>query len=151
MKNLFYLSILVVLFSCNQKPATPTEEELKAIVHAQNEKLKALFTEGDAEKLSQFYTKNAKLSGDGNSDVVRGREAIRDFWKSMLQGAKLVEMNTETLSIDASGDVIYETGKVTNKIQVQDSVMTFKAKYVNIWKKEDGEYKLEVDSWTDIE
>ena len=151
MKKMLYLSLFVLLMSCAQQPAPLSESELKTIIHGQNEKLKSLFMTGDAEKISQFYTKNAKLSGDGNNEVFRGREAIRDFWKAGLEGAKLVDMTTETISIDATGDVIYETGKVTNKIQVQDSVMTFKAKYINVWRKEEGEYKLDVDSWIDIQ
>lgn len=150
MKKVLYLLLFVLLMGCAQQPAPLSEAELKTIVQGQNEKLKSLFMTGDAEKISQFYTKNAKLSADGNNDVFRGREAIRDFWKTGLEGAKLVDMTTETISIDATGDAIYETGKVTNKIQVQDTVMTFKAKYINVWRKEEGEYKLDVDSWIDI-
>jgi Domain of unknown function (DUF4440) len=146
----FVLAILIALIGCQQSTPSDTVEP-KAIVHAQNEKLKAFFLAGDMDKLSQLYTKNAKLSGDGNEDIVIGREAIRDFWKKAMDGVKVMDMNTQTLTIDAAGGVIYETGKVTNKIAFLDSVHIFKAKYVNVWRKEEGEYKLDVDSWTDIQ
>jgi ketosteroid isomerase-like protein len=151
MNGLAWVFMVVTLISCQTQQAVPNEAELKAIVRKQNEKLKSLFMTGDADKISQLYTENAKLSADGNNDIVRGREAIRDFWKSGMQGVKVVDMTSETLSIDTSGDVIYETGKVTNRLEIKDSVFTFKAKYVNVWKKEDGEYKLDVDSWIDIQ
>jgi ketosteroid isomerase-like protein len=142
----FIIFTAAVITAC--QPAKLSESELKEILHQQNEKLEAAFKSGDVEKLALMYSPEAKLSGDGEAEIHTGRDAIKKFWATAMEGSQLVDMETSTQSIDASGDVIYETGKVTSKVKYQDSVYTSTAKYVNVWKKQpDGSYLLEIDTW----
>lgn len=149
MKRTLILFAAVLAVAC--EPAKLSEAEMKEIVHRQNEKLEAAFKARDIEELALMYSPDAKLSGNGAKEIYRGRDEIKKFWKEGLQGAELIDMETNTMSIDGSGDLIYETGKVTTKVKVEDSVYVETAKYVNVWKKQpDGSYLLEVDSWNEI-
>jgi ketosteroid isomerase-like protein len=97
-----------------------------------------------------MYSDSAKLCVD-NADIYIGREAIKKFWQQASSGTKLVEMNTETVTVDGNRDLIYETGKTTSKILYKDSVYVFKVKFANIWKRQsDGTYLLEVDIWNSL-
>lgn len=145
------LLLFAVLLAVACEPVKLSEAELKEIVHQQNEKLEAAFKTGDVEQLALMYSPDAKLSANGEKEIHRGRDAIKKFWTNGLQGAELVDMETNTISIDASGDLIYETGKVTTKVKVEDSIFVEQAKYVNVWKKQpDGSYLLEIDTWNEI-
>ena len=149
MKKLVALIIAALAVAC-EKPVKLSDAELKEIIHQQNEKLEAAFKAGDVEQLALLYSPDAKLSADGEENIYKGRDAIKKFWEAAIKGTELVDMETNTLSIDASGDVVYETGKVTNKVRYQDSVYVSTAKYVNVWRKQpDGSYLLDVDTWNE--
>jgi ketosteroid isomerase-like protein len=120
------------------------------ILHERNEKLGELFKAGDASKLALMYSDSAKLCPNGG-ELYIGRRAIRDFWEKGMAGAKLIEMNTETITIDGNGDVIYETGKTTSKTLYKDSMYVFRVKFANVWKKQpDGNFLLDVDIWNSL-
>ena len=147
-KVLLYL-LIVLSVAC--KPKELSKNEMREILHTQNETLGSLFKAGDAEKLSMMYSDSAKLCPNG-ADLYIGRNAIRDFWKQAMEGSKLVEMNTQTLTVDGNRDVIYETGKTTSKILIKDSVFTFNVKFANVWRRQkDGTYLLDVDIWNSLE
>jgi len=124
---------------------------MRDILHTQNEALGSLFKAGDAEKLAMMYSDSAKLCPNG-ADIYIGRNAIHNFWKQAMTGSKLLEMNTQTLTVDGNRDVIYETGKTTSKILFKDSVLTFNVKFANVWRRQkDGTYLLDVDIWNSLE
>jgi ketosteroid isomerase-like protein len=144
------VSFSVLLFVACQ-PAELSKQEMRDILHSRNEELGSLFKAGDAEKLSMIYSDSAKLCPNG-ADLYIGRNAIRDFWEQAMEGSKLVEMNTETLTVDGNHEVIYETGKTTSKILFKDSVMTFHVKFANVWRRQkNGTYLLDVDIWNSLQ
>lgn len=124
---------------------------MKKILHERNEKLGELFKAGNADELVKMYSDSAKLCPDG-ADLFIGREAIRGFWSKAMEGSKLQEMNTQTLTVDGDANVIYETGKTTTKILIQDSVYTSTVKFANVWRRQsDGTYLLDVDIWNKVD
>lgn len=148
-KVLLSIAVLLLIVAC--QPAELSKQEMRDILHSRNEELGSLFKAGDAERLSMMYSDSAKLCPNG-ADLYIGRQAIRDFWKQTMKGSKLVEMNTETLTVDGNREVIYETGKTTSKILIKDSVLTFHVKFANVWRKQkDGAYLLDVDIWNSLQ
>lgn len=146
-----YAVVLGLFTLCACERLTHSETELRAILHQQNEKLGALFKEGDAQKISLMYTDSAKLCPNGSAEIYVGRQAIASFWKDALQGSTLLEMQTETITVDGSGDLIYETGKTTTRTAEQDTIYVSTVKFANVWKKQrDGSYLLDVDIWNSV-
>jgi ketosteroid isomerase-like protein len=148
LRKVLFCSFIILTISC--QPAELSKKEMRDIIHSRNEELGLLFKGGDAEKLSMIYSDSAKLCPNG-ADLYIGRNAIRDFWKQAMEGSKMLEMNTETLTVDGNREVIYETGKTTSKILFKDSVLTFNVKFANVWRKQkDGTYLLDVDIWNSL-
>ena len=53
-------------------------------------------------------------------------------------------MQLETTDVESAGDLAYETGKVT--IVARDGA-TSSARYLVVWKREGGSWKLHRDIW----
>ncbi|HEY9009159.1 YybH family protein [Ohtaekwangia sp.] len=141
--------LILALSSCERTTLSPTE--MRVILHERNETLGKFFKEGDVEKLATMYTDSAKLCPNGAVDIYIGREAIKQFWKEAMEGSQLLDMKTETLSVNGNHDLIYETGKTTTHTKYQDSVYVSEVKFANVWKRQqDGSYRLDVDIWNAI-
>jgi ketosteroid isomerase-like protein len=139
--------ILIIINSCDQKKQPLSKAEMMKIVEERNEKLAECFKESNADKLAEMYTDSAKLCPNGNNFVV-GNSNIKAFWTEDFKTSKVLEMNTNVMTIDGNDEVIYETGKTTSRILYEDSVYVPTVKYINVWKKQpDGTYKLDVDFW----
>jgi ketosteroid isomerase-like protein len=149
MTRLLFLIFTILCIACERK--TISKSEIRKILHERNERLGEYFKAGDAAKLAMMYSDSAKLCPNGG-DLYIGRKAIEDFWKKGMEGAKLLEMKTETLTVDGTTEVIYETGKTTSKTLYKDSVYVFKVKFANVWRKQnDGTYLLDVDIWNSLQ
>jgi ketosteroid isomerase-like protein len=76
--------------------------------------------------------------------VARGRAAIAAAWKKAMESVKDVRL--ETADVDSSGDLAVETGTV--HLVGKDGGAS-KERYVVVWKRTKGEWKLHRDIWND--
>jgi ketosteroid isomerase-like protein len=68
-----------------------------------------------------------------------------------MKDSQLLDMQTETLTVDGSGYYIYETGRTKTRVKYQDSIYVTEVKFANVWKRQsDGTYLLDVDIWNAI-
>jgi ketosteroid isomerase-like protein len=75
---------------------------------------------------------------------VRGREAIARMWQAVIDsGVKGVTLTT--LEVEAAGDIACEVG--TYRLTGDGGTVLDAGKYVVVWKKEDGAWKLHRDIW----
>lgn len=140
---------LLLIVSCNKQPDF---EEAKAKIEKQNKKLELVIATKNTNLLKEIYAKDAYFLSPG-SGIVKGRDSIISLWKSGL--SNMIEMHSETVGINGTADVVYEVGVVETKIKAnirnKDTVFIYKAKYNNVWKRdENGNYRLAVDIWNDI-
>jgi ketosteroid isomerase-like protein len=109
---------------------------------------KQAFYEGDYKALTSVYTADAKLMVE-DSELIQGRQAIEEFWKSACQRAKAVGMKRTPHSEEReiSGDLAYKRGTMTLEIPTKDGgVITHVVKYITIWKREaDGVWRVAID------
>jgi uncharacterized protein (TIGR02246 family) len=112
-------------------------------IQAVNEIFMSTFARGDAAGMGGLYTEKGQLL-PSNSDFVTGRKAIQDFWKgAMDMGIKNAKL--QTIELEEHGDSAYEVGKYTLS-GVGGQIMD-QGKYIVIWKKQGGEWKLHRDIW----
>jgi uncharacterized protein (TIGR02246 family) len=117
-------------------------DEMRDAVEAGNKTFVATFLRGDAKAVSELYTENAQVIAPGEP-VARGRAAIAAAWqKSIDSGIKDVKL--ETLDVESAGDLAYETGVV--RLVARDGKVS-SARYVVVWKREGGRWKLHRDIW----
>jgi len=114
-----------------KKAAGRTKLTVAEQIKANNKALGAAVAAGDAKAVGKMYTKKARLMPQGQ-DFCKGTKAITAFWQGAIdagiRGAALksVEVGTYTLS-------------------TAEGAVADKGKYVVVWKKEDGQWKLHHD------
>ena len=108
-----------------------------------------LFYRGDAAVMTSFYTQDAMILAP-DSEAVRGRRAIEEFWNAACQAAQRTEMK-RTINVqhlERSGDLGYLVSTVTLEIPGDDgqsATITFND--VTVWKAgADGRWRVAVDS-----
>jgi ketosteroid isomerase-like protein len=125
--------------------STPTTAaDPRSGVEAANRRFMEAFGLGDAASVARLYTSGAQLL-PAHSDFVAGTTAIQRFWQGAMDMG-LKEAVLETLELEAHGDTAHEVGRYTLKAaggQVADA-----GKYLVIWNREGGSWKLHRDIWT---
>jgi len=94
------------------------------------------------QALERVYTNDARILPPG-APMVSGREAIIEFWRSMIEGLGVEDGALESVDLIVS-DVITEIGRASLNLIDGSRV---EAKYVVTWKREDGSWKWHVDIW----
>jgi len=106
----------------------------------------AAFNRGDAAGVAEGYTEDARVLPPGGS-TVSGKRAIEQFWRgAMDMGIQEVDLRTE--HVEADGNLAYEVGSATLKIQSDGGQPTTDTvKYVVVWKRQGGAWRLHADIW----
>ena len=108
-----------------------------------------LFYRGDAATMTSFYTQDAMIMAP-DSEAVRGRRAIQEFWNAACQAAQRTGMKRtiNVQHVERSGDLGYAVTTVTLEIPAADgqpATITFND--VTVWKTgADGRWRVAVDS-----
>jgi ketosteroid isomerase-like protein/mannose-6-phosphate isomerase-like protein (cupin superfamily) len=101
------------------------------------------FGRGDAEAVARMYTEDGKLFPP-NSPIVAGRAAIARFWKAAM-GAGIKRVTLETAEVASLGVTAAETGVA--RLFGDNNVVLDDGKYVVIWQRIEGRWKLHRDCW----
>jgi ketosteroid isomerase-like protein len=97
---------------------------------------------GDLDRLASLYTPDAiALPPDG--PLVKGRDAIKQMWGAVAQQIGLKDARLNTLDFEQAGDTGYEVGEAILTISSGTAVV----KFVVVWKKTDGQWRLHRDIW----
>jgi uncharacterized protein (TIGR02246 family) len=119
----------------------PTASEVRDAIAAENESFMAAFNKGDAAGVAALYTENGQVLPP-NGDFVAGKGAIQMFWQAVMdmgiKGAKL-----EIVEVEAHGDTAIEVSTFT--LHGAGGEVLDKGKYIVIWKRVEGQWKLHRD------
>ena len=113
-----------------------------------NREFVAAFNRGDMATVASCYAEDAKVMPPG-SEVVQGRQAIEQFWRGVQEQMGVKEVTLDSQEVEASGDIAYEVGAATLKIEPPGGqATTVPIKYLVAWKRQaDGAWRLAVDIW----
>jgi len=115
-------------------------EKIHDAIAAANDEFMAVFGRGDAAGLAALYTADGQLLPP-NMDAMVGQAAIQAFWQgAMDMGIQSAQL--EIVEVEGHGDTAIEVSKYTLGAggQVLD-----RGKYIVIWKREGGQWKLHRD------
>lgn len=116
--------------------------DVRSQIEAVNREFMAAFARQDAAAVAKLYASDGQLLPP-NSDVISGAEGIRDFWKgAMAQG--LTGVTLETRDVEPAGDAAVEVGRY--RIMAGEAPAD-QGKYLVVWKKEGGAWRLHRDIW----
>jgi uncharacterized protein (TIGR02246 family) len=124
--------------------AVPALAQDRATIEKLNDVWTAAFDKGDAAAVAALYTEDAYVLPPG-SEMVKGRAAIEAFWRQAAQqmgDAKLTTVDVLPLGPEAAREV----GTVTLKTKTQPPQEVV-GKYVVVWRKVGGDWKLATDIW----
>ncbi len=116
-------------------------EDIKAQIGAANQEFMAAFGKNDAAGVAACYSADAQLFPTGQ-DVVKGNAAIEAYWKAGMQGDP-VKITLTTLEAEQHGKTAIEVGHATI-VDAKGTTLDI-AKYIVIWKRVDGKWKLHRD------
>jgi uncharacterized protein (TIGR02246 family) len=135
--------IIAALLSPSSRFEGDDSDRLRKEIEASNAAFSKEYDRGDAKALAQMYTERGQLFPP-NEKIVEGRTAIESHWKAAMEaGVKQVVL--KTTEVWALGETVAETG--TYRLAGKDGESLDEGKYVVIWKRVDGNWKLHRDCW----
>lgn len=118
----------------------------KAEIAAVDTKWMEFFNKGDFAGVSSLYTVDATAFPPGSA-MVQGRTAIAEMWKGMAEQASDPKVTTlDVKSLGPSAALEIGTFSLKTKGPTPKEVT---GKYVVVWEKVGGDWKLAADIWND--
>ena len=115
----------------------------RAGIEAANAEFAAATSRGDAAAVAAMYTERGQLFPP-NERIVEGRAAIERHWKAAFEaGIKSIELTTT--EVEGLGDSAVEVGSYA--LFGKDKMVVDRGKYLVLWKRVDGVWKLHRDCW----
>ncbi len=134
--------VLVLAGLCSIQALAQTAGPIDPAILAANQTFMQAYGQG-ATAMGDLYASDAQLFPP-NGAVINGNAAITPVWKSAFDsGVKKVTL--ETTETEKAGDRIIETGRYT--LAGADGKPMDTGKYIVVWKKENGTWKLYRDIW----
>jgi len=118
----------------------------KAQIDAINAKWMELFNKGDFAGIAELYTVDAVAFPPG-SPMVRGKAAIGQMWKGMAEqvgNPKVTALEVKRLGPATAREI--GTFSLTTK---GSSPKEISGKYLVLWERVRGQWKLAADIWND--
>ncbi len=122
-------------------------EEVEAI-KGEAERFSAFLVNGDHQGLVSIYTSDAKIF-PGNRLILEGEE-LENYWKPNDNSQTIYHKITPE-EVKIFGNEAYDWGYYEGKSQNSDgNVSSWKGKYVVVWRKEEGQWKMYLDIWNRV-
>ena len=144
--NRIFLALVILIvaapLSLGQTKGNKTSNgNIRSAIEAANKRFVEAFSKGDAARIADMYAEGARVMPP-NSPMAQGRQRIQELWQSLINtGAKLT---LSTSDVEAHGNVVYEVG--TYELIFPDNKRDA-GKYVVVWRRQKGDWKLAVDIW----
>jgi uncharacterized protein (TIGR02246 family) len=136
------IAVVVALLAGLSVPAFAQKAEIEAV----NAKWTDFFNKGDFAGVASLYTDDATAFPPGSS-MVKGRAAIESMWKKMakeVSDPKFTTLDVKPLGPSAAREI--GTFSLKTKGPTPKEVA---GKYVVVWEKIGGDWKLAIDIWNE--
>lgn len=149
-KNLIPLLILLVAPALlSAQKTSGLEKDIEAI-KSNIEKFSSFVMAGNYEAIATAYTEDAKIFVAGR-DIIEGRENIKKYW-TPTGTSRTTYHKIYPEEISVLGDTAYDFGRYEGTtMRANGEENKWKGKYIIIWKKIDGDWKIYADIWNRTE
>ena len=131
--------------SCVKRKSDAAKEQILE----QARKFSQAYIDMDTKTIAMMYTEDAKLF-PGGSDIIAGRTAIEKRWQ-FAEGSKNLHHKLSPVEVKIMEHYAYDYGYYEGStVDAGGKQTDFKGKYVVIWKKVDGVWKMYLDIWNRI-
>jgi uncharacterized protein (TIGR02246 family) len=125
------------------EPSMASLQEVRNAIASGNRAFAAALKKGDSAAIAAMYASGAKVM-PSNSDVISGKDAIRRFWQGAIDSG-IKSATLTAVDVEARSDLAVETGKYV--MLGADGKKVDSGKYIVVWKRESGKWKLFRDIW----
>ena len=134
---------------CTKRKNITAIAEDEAQIRATAAAFSAAYVAGDYKAIGAIYTIDGKIFPN-NARIIQGQDAIAARFK-LPEGVKALTHKTEAEDILIEGDTAYDHGYYSGSTQSADGTVSgFKGKYVIVWKKIGGKWKMYLDIWNRV-
>lgn len=136
MKLAFLLFLNVLLLSCNNNDSGIIPE-IKQIIRGKYKQMRTTLKNGDPDYVLKMHTEDATLFLQNGTEIT-GISKLRQFYEKVA--ATHIDIKSLPTSIELlSENMVYEVGTFTSTSKTGSQNT---AKYINIWKRVDGDWKI---------
>ena len=115
-------------------------------IHYNIQQFSTYYINGKYEKLTQCYTSDGKIF-PGGTDIIEGHADIKKRWEPP-KGVKAVQHKITPVEIKVIKKYAYDYGYYEGStLNADGSESSFRGKYVVVWRKEKGDWKIYLDIW----
>ena len=154
MSRHFALALLVVatatLGGCDSfKSSSIDTESIEAQIRQADLALLRAEEQRDLEGVMDFIAPHAVFQPPGYSPIV-GHEAIRQFYDTQWFKLPFIEISgtPEAIVVGSSGDMAYFDGRSQMVVEISGERTVAAGKYLGVWQKISGKWKLAAISWS---
>lgn len=123
---------------------SPVMSQDKGTIQKLSDQFAETSNKGDTAGVAAFYTEDAYLLPPG-AEMAKGRSAVQSFWKAAAE--QVGNMTMTTVDVMPLGEnAAQEIGSFTLRTKAQPS-QEMTGKYVVIWRRVGGDWKLATDIW----
>ena len=148
------LAVLVVaaatLGGCdNPKSSSVSNESLEAEIRQADLALLRAEEQRNLDSVMDFIAPHAVFQPPGYPPIV-GHEAIRQFYETQWFKLPFVEISgtPEAIVVGSSGDMAYFDGRSQMVVEISGERTVAAGKYLGVWQKISGKWKLAAISWS---
>lgn len=126
--------------------AQPEAASEIAAIAAQSARFSKAYVDGDLDTLVSIYTADG-VAAPGGRDFIRGREALREFWRTR-EGVDVISHKAVPEEISVAGRLAYDWGRYSGATRVGSEIRPFGGKYLIVWERGgDGVWRMANDMW----
>lgn len=136
-------TILLAIFFCISYNGLSAQSSVVDKIIALNKQLETDFNSNELHKVAALYLDSAVVMGGGLN--ITGRTALDNYWMSLKdKGAK---WKLEIDKVEDYGDIVIQRGRSYLAFPERQSNVRF----ILVWKKEKGSYKVLYDTYTRLQ
>lgn len=126
-----------------------SKDDIKTILQNAKDFSRA-YVQKDFDALANSYTMDGKILPPG-ADIITGRKAIKIRW-TLPVGVKILEHKITPTEIKIIGDHAYDMGYYEGRTRRKDgSEVSWKGKYIIVWRQINGNWLMHLDIWNNID
>lgn len=134
---------------CMRRSKERGNEKFKQEIVQAAQNFSKAFMDGNLNGIMASYTSDAKIFPN-NLDILSD-EDIKTYWTPRDNGSATIHHKTTSEEIKFFGDYAHDYGYYEGKTKSADgSISEWRGKYVIIWKKEKGDWKMYLNIWNAI-
>ncbi|MEY4051538.1 MAG: hypothetical protein RIR64_523 [Bacteroidota bacterium] len=141
-KLLFSALIASSLFACKSETKAPFDlANAKKEIESANQAISEFMSKGDSAGMASAYSKDGSVMLN-NMPSIKGSGPLTSAWGGFIRaGVNKLKLTT----IEVWGDENFVTEEGLFEIKTKEDAPIDKGKYLVLWKKEDGKWKLHRD------